>query len=160
VDRLTCSPLKKWLADCPAGETACPTLLTAQGLENRGGAGGFACRAVWPAVLGEAADGVGFVLMNVENRVKLGDLQQIFHTMSQTKELQVAALVGDGRESGHQLADAGAIDVGYFLEVQKDILMVLLNQVAKGIPQGARPFAQGDPARHVDYGNIPYLPGY
>jgi hypothetical protein len=80
--------------------------------------------------------------------------------MSQAKELQMATLVCDGRECGHQLANARAIDVGYLFEVQKDILVVLLYQVAKGIPQGARPFAQGDPARHIDYGNIPYLPGY
>ena len=71
----------------------------------------------------------------------------------------MAALVRDRRECGYQLANAGAIDVGYVPEVQKNILVALLNQFAKGVPQGARPFAQCDPARHVNYGNIPYLPG-
>ena len=111
-----------------------------------------------PLESGEAAHRVGFVFVNVEYRVQLGDLQQILHTVSQAQELQMTALVGDGRIGGNQLADTRAVDVGYFLQVEKDVLVILLHQFPQGIAQGARPFTQGDPAGHVDYGYVTHLP--
>ncbi len=43
--------------------------------------------------LSEAADGVRFFFVDVENGVELGDLQQIFHPLGQTQKFERAARV-------------------------------------------------------------------
>lgn len=56
--------------------------------------------------LGEASDRVRFFFVDIENRVQLGDLQQILHTFGQAQQLQRAAIVRHRREAGNQFADA------------------------------------------------------
>src|ERR1700681_3383968 len=66
----------------------------------------------------------------------------------------MAALVGDGGVGGHQLADARAVDISNFLQIQQDLFVILLHQFPKGVAQGARPLSESDPASHIDYGDV------
>src|SRR5436190_21037553 len=105
----------------------------------------------------KAADRVGLVLMDVEHGIQFGDLEQVLDAMRQVQQLQMTAAVGDAGIGRDKLSDPRAVDIGNVFEVQKNVLMAILHQVAKGVAEGARSFAQGDPARHIDYGDVPYL---
>src|SRR5260370_42197616 len=96
--------------------------------------------------------------MDVEDRVEFSDLQQILDAMCQPQELQMAALVRDRGVRRYQLSNSRAVDVGDVLQVQKDILVIGLDQIPQCVTQRAGTFAQGDPAGHIDYGNATYLP--
>src|SRR5713226_147007 len=106
----------------------------------------------------EAADRVGFVFVNVEYRVELGDLQQILDPVRQSQQLQMATLISDRGVGRDQLADSRTVDIRDVLEIQKDVFVIILHQVAQRVAQRARPFPQRDPPRHVDHGDVPYLP--
>src|SRR5205814_7052472 len=69
----------------------------------------------------ETADGASFVLMYVEDGVKLRDLQQVFDPLIEVEQLQIPAAVGHCCEPRHQFADAGAVDVGHLSQVEQDL---------------------------------------
>ena len=75
----------------------------------------------WIVQLGEAANRGRFVVKDLENRVQLRDLQQIFHALGQVQELQLATLIGHARKSGNHLADARAVDIADIAKVQKQL---------------------------------------
>src|SRR5205085_10475855 len=102
--------------------------------------------------------GVSLVFVNVEDGIKLGDLQQILDAMSQIQQLQMPAAIGNSGIGRHELSDSRAVDIRYVFQVQEYVLVAILYQITKGVAQGARTFAQRDPPRHVDDGDIPYLP--
>src|ERR1700694_2522468 len=66
----------------------------------------------------------------------------------------MAALVGDRRVGGHQLADAGAIDIGNVLQIQQDLFVIRFHQIPKGIAQRARSLSESDPASYIDYRDV------
>src|SRR5271170_5299656 len=90
------------------------------------------CVAGWP-LLGEGRDGGCFVVLDVEDRVELGDLEQVVDLLGEVQELQLAALVADGGIGADQLADARAVDVVDVAEVQQDKLGALGEQVTGGV---------------------------
>ena len=53
-------------------------------------------------------------------------------------------MVGDRGEAGNQLADAGAVDVGYVAEIQEDLLVALADQASDRLPKRAGAFSQSD----------------
>ena len=59
----------------------------------------------------KAADSLGFVIMNFEDGVELGDLEQVMDPFGEAEEFELAVLAGDGGVAVDKLADAGAIDV-------------------------------------------------
>ena len=57
-------------------------------------------------LLCERLDRVCFVVLDVEDGVEFGDLEQVVNLFGQIQELQFAAAVADGGESADQFADA------------------------------------------------------
>src|ERR1019366_1503217 len=95
----------------------------------------------------------------VEDRIELGDLQQILDAFGQVQQLQSSTLVGDGGETGDQFADARAIDIGDLAQIQQDLIIAFGDQVAQQIAQRTRPFAESNPAGNVHDCYVTYLPG-
>src|SRR4051812_47444905 len=104
---------------------------------------------MWLNLLGERPDRRSFVVFHVEDGVELGDLQQVVHFLRQVKQLQFAALIADGGERAHQLADARAVDVRDFAQVEQDLLIALRDQIADRIAQHHAAFAERDPPAQV-----------
>jgi hypothetical protein len=84
------------------------------------------------------------VVFDVENRVQLGDLQQIVNFLGQVEQLQLATLVAYRGESANQFADPGAIDVVHIAQIKQDPLLALRQQILNGIFQNYTALAQGD----------------
>src|ERR1022692_4271253 len=64
-----------------------------------------------------------FVFLDIEDGVKLGDLQQVVNFLSEVEELEFAALVLGRGESADQLADTRAVDIVYVAEVEQDFFL-------------------------------------
>ena len=47
-----------------------------------------------------------FVVFDVENGIELGDLQQVVHLLGEVEQLEISALIADGRKRADQLADS------------------------------------------------------
>src|SRR5579864_5453484 len=87
--------------------------------------------------LREASDRRGLVVVDLEHRIQLGDLQQVLHALIQPQQLQLSAMVGYGGEAGDKLADTGAVYISDVAQVQQQLLMSGRGQVANGIAEGA-----------------------
>src|SRR5450755_2381906 len=101
--------------------------------------------------LAEAFYGIGFVGVNVEYRVELGDLQKVFHFFGQVQKLQFAAAIFDGGEGGDHLSDAGAVDVVDVAEVDQQFGALFVQQAANGFADQGATFAESNFAAEVDY---------
>src|SRR5262249_41072535 len=106
-----------------------------------------------PRLLLVGGDGACLVVLDVEDGVELGDLEQVVDLASKVQELQFAALVFGCGECADQLTDAGAIDVGDIAEVEQDVFLAFGQEVAHGIAELDAAFAQGDTAAHVQNGD-------
>src|SRR5215469_4231016 len=108
-------------------------------------------------LFGERLDRLAFVVLDVEDGVELGDLEQVVNFLGEVEQLELAALVANGSERADQLADSGAVDVGHVAEVEQDFLLAFGNQVFHRFTQDHAAFAQGDATAHIDDGNAVYL---
>src|SRR5579864_3590554 len=106
----------------------------------------------------ERLDCGGFVVFYVENGIKLSDLQQIVHLFGEIEQLQLAALVLGGSESADQFADAGAVDIIDFGQIQHNLLVALGQQIAHGVAQDDAAFAQRDATAGVYNRDSIHLP--
>src|SRR5215472_2379990 len=105
----------------------------------------------------ERFDRLALVVLDVEDGVELGDLEQVVNFLGEVEQLELAALVANGSERADQLADTGAVDVGHVAEVEQDFLLAFGNQVFHRFTQDHAAFAQGDATAHIDDGNAVYL---
>src|ERR1017187_6343663 len=115
-------------------------------------------RFVCPTRSRKAADGAGFVFVNVEDGIQLGDLQQVLHPLVQVEQLQLPAAVGHGGKARYQLADPRAVDIGNVPEVEQDLFLVLPHHVSQGFAKRTGPFAESDSTGHVHHGDVAHLP--
>src|SRR6266496_1921287 len=106
----------------------------------------------------ERFDGSGFVVFYVEDGIELGDLEQVIDLLGEIQQLEFAALILGGSEGADQFADAGAIDVINFGQVQHDLLVALAKQVAHRVAKDDAAFAEGDAAAAIHNGNAIHLP--
>src|ERR1700694_1274724 len=73
--------------------------------KSRRAFGGFL--PLWRSrLLGEGGDGGGLVVLDVEDGVELGDLEEVVDLLGQVEELELAACILDGGERGDHLPDA------------------------------------------------------
>src|SRR5579864_7677294 len=101
--------------------------------------------------------------MHVENRVELGDLQQVFDPLGEIEQPELPSLVGHRGEAGNQLPNSRAVNIRDLAKVQQEFLMVFADHIAQGVAQGTGAFAQGDPAGYIDYryvSNLSYVQLY
>src|ERR1035438_7385503 len=85
--------------------------------------------------------GRGLVVLYVEHGVEFCNLQQVLNSFSQMQQLQLAALVADGCESGDQFAYARAVNVVHLAQVQQDLLLPFCQQFLDAVAQHRAAFA-------------------
>src|SRR6185437_6680599 len=90
----------------------------------------------------EGRDGLGFVVLHVENRIQLSDLQQIMHLAREVQKLQIPARFADLGEAADQFAQARTVNVGDLAKVQEDAALILCQEPADGVAQGGAAIAQ------------------
>ena len=100
----------------------------------------------------ERSDGAGFVVVDVEDGVELGQLQHVLHLLGQAQQLQGGALILGGGVGAYQFAQPRAIDVVHVAQIEQDVLLSLADQVANGLAQLHTALAQGDPPAEVQNG--------
>ena len=77
--------------------------------------------------LSEAANRRSLIVEHFEHGVKFGDLQQVLDPLAQTKQFQLAAVIGYGRETGNHFSDPRAVDVGNLTQVDQNFLFALVS---------------------------------
>src|SRR5437870_7486200 len=104
-----------------------------------------------PTVVGllKAAHGGAFIGVNVKYGEQFGDLKQVVHSFSEVEQLQLPALACDRGIAAHQLADARAIDVVHFAQVQDNFLMTLAKIFADHLAQQGATLAEGGSEEHT-----------
>src|SRR5438132_1565194 len=112
-----------------------------------------------PTVVGllKAAHGGAFIGVNVKYGEQFGDLKQVVHSFSEVEQLQLPALACDRGIAAHQLADARAIDVVHFAQVQDNFLMTLAKIFADHLAQQGATLAEGDAPAEVDHNHAANL---
>src|SRR2546423_3488250 len=121
-----------------------------------GQAGTPACNSFYLFV--EGLYGCCFVVLNIEDGVQLGDLEQVVDFLGQLEQLELAALVADAGKGAHQFSDAGAVNVSYVAQVEQDLVAPLAHQVLDCLAQHHAAFAQGNTTAQVHNGDVIHLP--
>lgn len=98
-----------------------------------------------------------FVVANIEDGIKLGDMQHVMHLLRKVQQLKFSAGVSDGGEAAHQRAHSGAIDVINFGKVQDDLFLPLVNQAADGGAQFVDLVPEHDPAAQIQNRDVGHL---
>lgn len=106
------------------------------------------------ALIAEAAEGRGFVGLDVEDREEAGDLDDVADAAGEVEEFQFAFCAFDGAMGDDEFADARAIDVIDIFEVKDDFCMTLLDELLDRAPQDGAALAERDPAAKVHYRDI------
>src|SRR5580704_12223174 len=106
----------------------------------------------------ETLNGGRFIVFHVEDGIQFGDLEQIMHLLGEVQQFEFAALVFGGGVGADQLADAGAVDVVDFAEVQYDLFVALGEQVANRVAHHDAAFAESNAAAAVHDGDSVHLP--
>src|SRR6185437_14900428 len=109
-------------------------------------------------LLFECSDRCRLVVLDIEDRIKFRDLEQIVDFFGQIEQLQLTALIADRGEGTDQFADPRAVNVGNIAQVQQDLLLSLAQQVANRVAEHHTAFSQSDAATHVHDGDAVYLP--
>src|SRR5579859_3476146 len=105
----------------------------------------------------ERADGLGFVVPDVEDGVQFGDLQQVMDLLGKFEQLQLAALVANGSKRAHQFADTRTVNVGDVSQIQKNLLIAVRDQIAHRIAQHDAAFAERDSSAQVHHRHAIHL---
>jgi len=102
-------------------------------------------------------DGAGFVVVDIENGVELGELEDVLDLLGKVEELEAGTLVFGSGVGADEFAKAGAVDVVHVAEVEQDALRALADQVTNGLPQLHTPLAESDsPAKVQDSDSVQF----
>src|SRR5690606_4282256 len=111
----------------------------------------------WPSDLRrslEALERVGFGLERLEHRQQLGDREEIGDALRQIDQLEAAPLAAHRGVGAHDLAETRAVDVRHALQVQKELLLPLMDQGVDLVLQQLVAFAQRHLALQVEHGDV------
>src|SRR5260370_29378894 len=75
-----------------------------------------------------------FVFPNIKNGVELRNVQHVLDFLSEVKQLQFASGISECGEAPYQFPDAGAVAVVDGDEIENDVSLLLLAQVAHRLP--------------------------
>ena len=95
---------------------------------------------------GEAGDGFGFGVIDLEDGQQLGDLQNFLELAAEMAEAQGSALRLGAVVRGDQSAETGAVDEGDIVHVQDDFLFAFGDQCLDFFTKRVALFAQHDAA--------------
>lgn len=106
----------------------------------------------------EALHGQCLVVIHIEHRHELGDLQHLFEFRPKIAQLQGASLRARAVECRHERPQTGAVDVRYIRHVQHDVLMVVGQQAFHPLPEGIALLTQDDPSVQIHGRDPAYFP--
>src|SRR5687767_5646831 len=102
----------------------------------------------------EAPDGVGFVVVGLEDGQQFRDGQQIGDPLGESEQLEVATLTADSGIGPDDLAKTCAVDVRDAGQVQDDLLAPLEGQAVNLVLQNFVAFTQRHLPGHVENGDV------
>jgi CDP-2,3-bis-(O-geranylgeranyl)-sn-glycerol synthase len=105
----------------------------------------------------ETCDSLGLVRMNIENRVKLGDLQKFGDFLTEVQQFQFPALAFHGLIPAHQFAKSEAIHVICSGQINEDLRLSIAEFLPDSIAQCRASFAEGDAPIQIQHGYAAYL---
>src|SRR5882724_13095167 len=90
-----------------------------------------------------------FVVLDIEDGIELGDLQQVVDLLGQVEQFEFAVFAPHCGKRAHQFPDAGAVNVGDVAQVKQDFFVSFADQVADGVSQYHAALTQSDAAAHI-----------
>src|SRR5229473_3617719 len=99
----------------------------------------------------KARHGLRLVVVNVEHRVKLGDLKKIAHLFVKIQKLQFSALAFHEPVPAHQFPEPCAVEIAYCGQIEHEFLMALVKVFVDQISQQRAAVAERDSTVQVDY---------
>src|ERR1700687_6199095 len=113
--------------------------------------------SAWQLLVG--GDGAGFVVVDVEDGVKLGELQNVLDLAGQVEQLESGTLILGCGIGANEFAQARAIDVIHVAQIQQDVFGSFADQVANRFAQLHTALAQSDPPAKVQDGDAVQFTG-
>jgi hypothetical protein len=107
--------------------------------------------------LGEGLYGGVFVVGDVEDGVETSDLHQVVDFIGEVEKLEFAALFAHGGKGADQVAQAGAVDVIDFAEVEQDFFVTFGQEASDNATKGGALFPEDDFASDVDDRDVAHL---
>jgi hypothetical protein len=98
----------------------------------------------------ERSDGGEFVVFDVEDRVELGDVEDVVYFLSQVEELELAAGVADRGKAADEFSYARAVDIVNADQVEDNLLLAVGDEGADGVAEIADLIAEHDAASDVE----------
>jgi hypothetical protein len=102
----------------------------------------------------EGFHGFEFVVADIEDGVKLGDIEDVVNLFAEIEEFEFAAGVADGGEAADEFADAGAVDVIDVGEVENDFRLAASQKIADGGAERVGFVAEDDAATDVEQDDV------
>jgi hypothetical protein len=99
--------------------------------------------------LGERFRGLHLIIVDIENRNQLGDLQQVADTLRESRELNGSASIARAGVERDERAEAAAIDVSDVVQIEHNFGGVR-EQLLDGIAEAGRLLAEDEAAAAVD----------
>src|SRR5215472_12055986 len=101
----------------------------------------------------------GLVFVDVEEGEQASDLQQIADVFMQVHELHFPTVITHTGVVAHELADTGAVNVGYARHVEQDLGITITDQLLHDFPELSGGFPEPKLAGNVHNGNSLDCPG-
>ena len=95
-----------------------------------------------------------FVVFDVEDGVKLGDVEDVLNFLGEAEELELAAGVADSGEAADQFADAGGVDVIDMGKIENNFFLAGGDELADRVAKFSSFVAEGDASVEVDDGDV------
>src|SRR6267142_133921 len=99
----------------------------------------------------KACDRLGFVVVDIKNRVKLGDLKEIADLLVEIQQLQFSALALYEPVPAHQFPKACAVKITDGGQIEHELLMALVEVFANQIAQQRAAVAKSDSTVQVNH---------
>src|SRR5688572_17685198 len=106
----------------------------------------------------EAANGVGLGVVGLEDGEQLRNGQQIGDSLRQAQQLEAATLTADRGVGAHDLAQAGAVDIRHFGEIEDELLAALKHHAVDLVLQDLVTLPHGHLALEVENSDVPRRP--
>ena len=104
-------------------------------------------------LLGEAAEGGGFVGEFGEDLVEFGDFQDFFDSGGKADDFHAAALFNYAHVIADQFADAGAVEILEAGEIEDQVFVTLGEEAKNGVAEGSG-FKRGEAPGNFDERNL------
>jgi hypothetical protein len=96
--------------------------------------------------------------MHVKDGEEPGNLDDVVDALGQVHQLELAFAIAHRGVGAHHFADAGAVDIIHVVEVQQNLALSVVQQIANGLAQDGATFAERDFAAEIYNRDVPHFP--